>query len=604
MALATTVTVNSTTATKRVGCVISANMRSSTKGTGEWCEHRVVWTVSGPVGWTYTCTDPRPGLQQGTTMDLAGGDFEGYSFALYANVAGDYDITCTITDKAGTTSADTATTVTVADDTGYTTYTLKSAGGDYSDYGAAVAAINLAGGDVELVVSDGTFTCGSDTTIDVDNVWVRWDGIGSKPVFQQSVASEGLAVLSGQENVTFYGIDLTPLSGSSYPEVNVKADSCSDIGVIDCVIRERDGAATSQAYTIGILYLNCTVEPHTSGSVSSPRNLFAGQATTGTGQTTDFCIVGVTAGNQTYQTERAVYDIGSLGFSVVASKLMTDNGEQSVRFRRTRFGSLFRNYITSGTWFSNEGGAEALRWLDSCVARRNYITTEPDEAVTVHCLSFHLQSGDYTLAGVTPGDCGWFSNICVARTGKQAHGKAINSQQENLSGGPEIISEGNTVILDQAAAVNTVPKALEVTRGATHRGELVIEPDGQAETFGSDSVNCEIVEGTQTFGGSIDDCVFVSGITNAYQKATTFYGLAGFNALSDVSSNTESSDTLGTDLTPPVGVATYTTSGAAHEDYYGNAVAGAVKVGAVQSAPTSTSVVALSAGGSFLVIGV
>lgn len=77
---------------------------------------RFQWSVDGPVGWTPpTCLDPRPGLQEDDVISLSE-DCEGFTFCLYASIAGTYTVHLTITEKSGAQHS-TSVQVVVAEDT-------------------------------------------------------------------------------------------------------------------------------------------------------------------------------------------------------------------------------------------------------------------------------------------------------------------------------------------------------------------------------------------------------------------------------------------------------------------------------------------------------
>lgn len=592
--LNTVVTVRQTTATKRVGCLVSANMRNSDKGEGQWVDHRVVWDMPVyPEGFTYTVTDPRPGLQNGEILNLRDGDYEGYTFVFNASVAGDYTVRCTITDRAGNVSSATSDTITIAAENTYTSeYIVAPSGGDYTSYGAAVAAANSAGGNIIITLQDdGTYAAGSSAGVSGSNILIRRSNTGTNPpVVVQSTPSNGLSVLVGAENVSFIGIDVDPSgSGNTFNISGSGNDPTNDTCFMDCRIispTDASNACTFAWRTKGAAMIRCDVH-----SNESSNELFNGQFAF-SDRTTDVgligCRFGVTGGAQ---IKRCVYDLGTLGLASVATHYKSiihpniNDIRDCVRLRRTGWSSNFRDNIDGGLLFSNQLGGDLStphdRVSEVPTARRCFIRTFGNGiADTVNYAGNIPSYNNWGWAGVT-GVAGVYSCI-LEYTSDNSNGFKDAGRDEDQ----RIQASGNTMIVNMDTGSTNVGKLFrvgtysEVSGFAVVKGsslpdewQFVLLEDGPVASFR------DVI---------LPDSTTVTAQTSFYFEDGVAIDFNEFISVTNVEDVIESTLSYDNSTYVPVNPPTFTTTGGEHQDYYGNPVGSTAFVGAVQGLPDGT----------------
>ena len=594
MALTAALTALTTTATKRVGCTCHAHMRGSTKGTGSWDQHRVVWDFTAyPAGYTYTTLDPRPGAQLGVTMNLRDGEFEGYCFAFHATHAGTYTVRCTITDSVGVTSSDTHDFVVAA---GMSTVTLAAAGGgDYTTWAALHAGEGLDDGgatavDLKVVVKSGTYdlTGTGEELVDVSNLHIQWDGISTRPIFDVAVFYS----FGGAENSTLEGVQVRSAIGTTTTPGMIKYLGANSIGIVNVNIDEwvggscisSDGAVAGA----GLLILGGTYghKKSTETEISEfyhGSNLFP-----------DVCMVGVTAGDAVDQTNRLMYLLTSVGLTALACdfKNNSSSGRQCVRFRTVSWAYFHRTKILDGASVQTESTDNACANIrvHACYNKANGGAGGYDRfgirvagTATASSIGFYSCVTDSTggtdnigafaastVAGATIADIGVYSNTWI------------------VGGG----SAGNTTICDLQYSVE-----FDVV------GNLFV----MTSDFSSD---VQFYEDLVAYIGVFDGNVFPiqSGLTAIN---TNFYEhhlgdtdtLATFNGYADIGTCFEIDESLDSNFVPATGT-TITTPPGTHTDYYGNAVGSTMLAGAVQAEPSSLfSSSSLFARSTFLLLG-
>lgn len=239
--------------TRMAPCVVSADGIATVLAAGAPHTARYQWTVtyiSGPGGWTpLTCLDPRPGLQEGETINSAT-ECEGFNFCFFADVAGTYRLTLNVTDEDyGTYTA--YTDIVIAADTRTALYVSASGNdttGDGSignpwrqpskamDYIVANGKANFS----VLIEKGGTYTgFGNDAGADADcsNIYIGPYGSGAKPILKWSTAlypSGNLLSVVGAEGWVVRGLNLRGNDSDNIHGLCVNmADECLNIGFVD-----------------------------------------------------------------------------------------------------------------------------------------------------------------------------------------------------------------------------------------------------------------------------------------------------------------------------------------------------------------------------------
>lgn len=593
MALSTTVTEVTSADTRYAGCVCAAHMRSSTKGTGGWDRHRIVWDFTAyPDGYEYTATDPRPGAQLGDTVNCRDGDFEGFNFAFYAYLPGTYTVRCTITDTAGNTSSDTQDFVVGSTQS---TVTLAADGsGDYTTLAALVTGESLGSTGnlgLKVVVKSGTYSESDKVTILASGVWFEWDEVGSQPIFT-SATEEVLRFT--RSNNTLDGIAFQSSATGPGGTSSIIDWFLGRLGLVNCDFGKwRTNVTAIGRYgaggAAGVLLLNCTGD-----SCDSDNGYTIGEFSATPGETAVFVGCNVVA---TIDGTRVFYAQDTDGTTCVACRFRHQDDDQCVRWRALDFCSMHRCWITNGITSGAETGSD----LSAFQVTRSYV--DVDFAAGSQAPA---TMGDFE-SGVAVG-CGYHSCVIAAGVYGRSFTSSINSSSECGFVGCTVVSPTDGDTSRNLSFTVDVFAFFSLASGSYgHDTEACLFVHNGVDN--PDGVNFFILDAN--FSGAITDSIFPVAADLTVRGGTSFYEghpdgdtdlVATANGYTGVSGLTEENVALDSDFVPST-TRTVSAPSSAHLDYYGNAVSGSVLPGAVQSLPATDQFLALSAGGSFLVLG-
>lgn len=199
------------------------------------------WYVSGPSGWTMTCTDQRTADSiSGTTRNMATGDAWGWNMAWDFNVAGTYTVTAKMYLEDGTVVNSNALSVTVSANDYTVRYYDPSASGnnDGTSWADAwqtfTAAINGIADNTRLILRDDATESMSATSnlVSHNNIVIERSNDGTnRPRFTFST-NDALLTISSSTNVHISGLDVRG-NGSTNPDV-VAGSQWENVTIRDC----------------------------------------------------------------------------------------------------------------------------------------------------------------------------------------------------------------------------------------------------------------------------------------------------------------------------------------------------------------------------------
>ena len=576
MALTAVITPQTTTSTKTqgFGCY-SFLCTGSTLGVGIAALHRPVWEItSAPAGFTYTTTNPCEGSQQGDTLNLMTGDFEGWRFAFPMTHAGDYDIKLTLIDAEGNESTAT-TTVTIASNSGASliyvdgTATGSNDGSSpanaYTSFSSGVTALNAAGSGARMIVAGSqTYSPTTRSDINTDNKSIEWDNVGTRPVVNVS-SSDVIRILSC-ENFTVSGIKLSDATVSAKRFLLFNTGSVSkDVLLVDMAGDETDKpysfyTTAGNHQSSGLLYRNDFSAGFQSGGVFGYIGLVCVGGDYGECPTerpfrinqtpTGVTFIGV---NVEYANKDAIR-LQDCDYNYIHQVRLHRTGD-GVGGAAVKFGensgvpkhtTINRSYISS---------VSSLTGVHSAFRTDFGAGTDRDVVIRDCVVDSLAENGAGTCISVV-GDAVYILNNTVS---------VANNDSFLLFGG----IGGSGLVTGNLFKYNGIAPSV-----ATNNAEL----------FKVDSSSIVVEDNAFDVGTYTP--------STSYLVGTSQYTIANYNALAHVARNAEVSFTIdanfGSDL-----VTTHSIPDGSLEDYYGKTLTpgGTAALGAVQTGPTVASTV-------------